>query len=120
MLDGLHHVWRAAEILAAGDAVLKERLKAVRVPLLLALAQPDQWPPDLLSVARSIERIIGERGGNDPLEGMGTDLARQVAEDMLSLAVDVPAVFARAGFPDTTPLPVAVPTGEDCWQPAQA
>jgi len=120
MLDGLHHVWRAAEILAAGDAGLKERLKQVRAPLRLALAQPDQWPPDLLSVARSIDRIIGERGALDPLEAMGNELARQVAEDLLSLAVDVQAAFAREGCRETTPIPVGVPTGDGCWQPAQS
>jgi hypothetical protein len=119
MLDGLHHVWRAAEILAAEDAGLKERLKAVRTPLLLALAQPEQWSPDLLSVARSIERIIGERGGTGPLEAMESDIARQVAEDVLSLAVDVQAVFARERFQETTLLPVAIPSGEDCWEPTQ-
>ena len=120
MLEGLHHVWRAAEILAAGDAGLKERLKAVRAPLLLALAQADQWPPDLLSVARSIERISGERGGIDPLEAMENDLARQIAEDLLSLAVDVQAVFARERFQEATAFSVGVPTGEGCLQPAQS
>jgi len=99
---------------------MKERLKAVRAPLRLALDRPDQRPPDLLSVARSIERIIGERGAIDPLEGMGKDLARQVAEDLLALAVDVQALFAREECQETTPLPVAVPSGEGCWQPAQS
>jgi hypothetical protein len=120
MLDGLHHVWRAAEILAAGDAGLTERLKQARAPLLLALARPDEWPPDSLSVARSIERIIGERDGIDPPEAMGKDIARQVAEDVLSLAVEVQAAFARERFQEATPLPVTVPSGEDCWQPAQS
>jgi hypothetical protein len=70
MLDGLHHVGRAAEILAGSDAGLTERLKAARAPLLLALARPDQWPPDLLAVASSIERLIRQQGGTDPLESM--------------------------------------------------
>jgi hypothetical protein len=102
MLDGLHHVWRAAEILAAGDAGLRERLKAVRAPLRLALARPDQWPPDLLSVARSIDRLVGVRGVTDPLDDMATDLARQVAEDVLALAVDVQTVFSRVGCQEAT------------------
>ena len=104
MLDGLHHVWRAAEILAGGDAGLKERLRAVRAPLLLALARPEEWPPDLLAVARSIERMIREQDGIDPLEAMENDLARQAAEDVLSLAVDVQAAFARERFQETTLL----------------
>ncbi len=103
MLDGLHHVWRAAEMLAAGDAGLKDRLRAVRAPLRLALARPDQWPADLLSVARSIERLIRVRGGTDPLEAMGHDLARQVAEDFLSLAFDVQAAFPRGRCPEPAP-----------------
>jgi hypothetical protein len=111
MLDGLHHVWRAAEILAAGDAGLTERLKGARAPLLLALARPEESPPDLLSVARSIERAIGQRGGADPLEAMGRDLARQAAEDLLALAVDVQAAFASEQFQDATPLPVAILSG---------
>jgi hypothetical protein len=119
MLDGLHHVWRAAEILAAGDAGLTERLKEARAPLLLALARPEEWPPDLLSVARSIERIIGERGGTDPLEVMDSDMARQAAEDVLSLAVDVQALFT--GRPqEASAVPVTFAPEEGYWQPAQA
>jgi hypothetical protein len=118
MLDGLHHVWRAAELLAAGDAGLKERLRAVRAPLRLALARPEQWPADLLSVARSVERLLGERGGADPLDRMDNDLARQVAEDVLALAADVQALFPGWRVQDTAP-PVAVPSGDGCWQPAQ-
>jgi hypothetical protein len=118
MLDGLHHVWRAAEILAGGDAGLRDRLKAVRAPLRLALARPEQWPPDLLSVARSIERLTGGRGGADPLEVMGDDLARQVAVDILALAADVQARFAQERGQGPTPVPVGIPVGEGFRQPA--
>jgi hypothetical protein len=119
MLDGLHHVWRAAEILAGGDAGLKERLRAVRAPLRLALARPEQWPPDLLAVARSIERLTGGRGGADPLEVMGDDLARHVAEDILALAADVQARFASERGQGPTPVRAAVPAGVGFRQPAQ-
>jgi hypothetical protein len=119
MLDGLHHVWRAAEILAGSDAGLTERLKEARGPLLRSLAQPGQWPADLLAVARSIERIIRQQGGIDPLDTIDPDLARQVAEDLLSLAVDVQAVFPRGWCQEEPPFPVAVPSEEGCWQPAQ-
>ncbi len=118
MLDGLHHVWRAAEILAGGDAGLRERLKDARIPLRLALSRPEEWPPGLLPVAQSIERILGERGALDPLEGMDSDLARQAAEDLLGLAFDVQAAFARERCQETTPIPPAVPSGGECWQPA--
>jgi hypothetical protein len=120
MLDGLHHVWRAAEILAGGEAGLKERLKEARAQLLLALAKPNQWPPDLLAVARSIERMVREQGGIDPLAAMTPGLARQVAEDLLALAVDVQAVFPKGWCKETTVPPVGVPSREVGWQPAQA
>lgn len=120
MLDGLHHVWRAAEMLAGEDAGLRERLKAGRAQLLLALARPEQWPPDLLSVARSIERIIRVYGGTDPLEAMGGDLARQVAEDLLSLAFDVQAAFQMEPCHEPATLSTSAPAGDACWQPAQS
>jgi hypothetical protein len=120
MPDGLHHVWRAAEILAGQDAGLTERLKEARAPLLLAVAKPDQWPKDLLCVARSIERIVRERGGIDPLESMAPGLARQVAEDLLSLAVDVQALFPTGWCKETAALPAASPSADGDWQPAQA
>jgi hypothetical protein len=115
MLDGLHHVWRAAEVLAGGDAGLTERLKEARPHLLRSLARPNQWPPDLLSVARSIERVVREQGGADPLEAMAPDLARQVAEDLLSLAVDVQALFPRGLCKETAALTAAT---DGAWQPA--
>jgi hypothetical protein len=97
MLDGLDRVWQAAEILAGDDGGLRQRLKQARGHLLPALDRPDQWPADLLSIARSIERIIGERNGADPLDTMRLDLARQAAEDILSLAADVSGAFQTVG-----------------------
>jgi hypothetical protein len=118
MLDGLHHVWRAAELLAGGDAGLKERLKAARAQLQLALARPEQWPPDLLLLARDIARILeGHGGGADPLDGMSQELARQVAEDFLSLAADVQGLFPRGWCKETAPLPTAVLSADAGWQP---
>ena len=119
MLDGLHHVWRAAEVLAGQDAGLTERLKEARAPLLLALAKPEQWPPDLLSVARSIERLVRHHGGTDPLDSMAPALARQVAEDLLGLAVDVQALSPR-GWCKTASLPPPIPSPDGGWQPARA
>jgi hypothetical protein len=120
MLYGLHHVWRAAEILAGSDAGLTERLKEARAPLLLALAWPGQWPPELLAVARSIERLIRQQDGTDPLESTPPGMARQVAEDLLSLAVDLQAAFHGARNEETAPVPGAIPPAEPAWQPAQA
>jgi hypothetical protein len=120
MLDGLYHVWRAAEVLAGGDAGLTGRLKEARAHFLRSLARPDQWPPDLLSVARSIERVVREQGGIDPLESLAPDLARQVAKDLLSLAVDVQAMFPRGWCKETTALPPASPSADGGWQPARA
>jgi hypothetical protein len=47
--------------------------------------------------------------------GMG----RQVAEDLLSLAVDVQAAFHRTRSEATAPAPAAIPSSEVAWQPAQ-
>jgi hypothetical protein len=95
MLNGLHHVWRAAEILASADCGLRGRLKLARTELLFSLEQLDQWPPDLLSVARSIERILRQDGARDPVDVMEQALAQQTAEDLLALAVDVLAAFSK-------------------------
>ncbi len=100
MLNGLHHVWRAAEILASADCGLRGRLQQARTEFLVALEQPDQWPPDLLSVARSIERILRQDGDRDPAETMALALAQQVAEDLLALAVDVLAAFPKQAETD--------------------
>jgi hypothetical protein len=58
--------------------------------------------------------IVREQGGIDPLEGMAPGLARQVAEDFLSLAVEVQAVFPKGWCQETT----ALPSGDVSWQPA--
>lgn len=115
MLDGLHHVWRAAEILAGGNGGLKERLKEARAQFLLALAKPEQWPGDLLGIARALERIVRVQGGIDPLDSLAPDLARQVAEDLLSLAADVQAVFPRGWCKETVPLPAVTAPAEAGW-----
>ncbi len=119
MLDGLHHVWRAAEILAGGDAGLRGRLKEARKELLLSLARPQQWPPDLLSVARSVERVLREENGADPVDTMTADLARQAAEDLLALAADVQAVFPKGWCKETAHPVVPVPAAPP-FQPTRA
>jgi hypothetical protein len=73
----------------------------------------------LLAVARSIGRLIRQQGGTDPLESMPPGMARQVAEDLLSLAVDVQAAFHRTRSEETTSPPAAIPSAETAWQPAQ-
>src|SRR5947209_6624790 len=97
MLNGLHHVWRAVEILAGADCGLRGRLQQARTEFVLSLDQPEAWPPELLQIARSIQRILRQDSDSDPLETMDEALARQVAEDLLSLAVDVLAAFSQEG-----------------------
>jgi hypothetical protein len=97
MLDGLQHVWRAAEVLAGADTGLRERLKLARSEFSVALRRAEQWPPELLSVARSLDRIIRLDGKEDPLDSLNGAMARQVAEDLVSLAADVAAAFHQAG-----------------------
>jgi hypothetical protein len=118
MLDGLHHVWRAAEILAGADTGLRQRLKLARAEFSVALRRAEQWPPELLSVARSLERIIRQDGDTDPLDTLSGALLRQVAEDLLSLAADVAAAFHQSGsgecgpttpaWQEVAPLPLAL------------
>ncbi len=96
MLDGLDRVWRAAEALAGADAGLRVRLGAARAELAAALRRPEQWPDGLLRQARGIARLLRVDGGLDPLDVLDAGLARQVAEDILSLVADV-AAFAERG-----------------------
>lgn len=96
MLDGLHHVWRAAAVLAGADAGLRERLKLARTELFLSLKRPEQWPAELLHLARSTQRIIQPNGEIDPLDTLCPAMATQVAEDLFSLAADVSSAFEAA------------------------
>jgi len=83
MLDGLDHVWKAAQILASRDALLKDRLKEAAGEFALALLQPEEWPTQLLTQAHSLrEQLKG-------VDGLEPTTARQVAEELLSLAADV-------------------------------
>jgi hypothetical protein len=108
MLDGLGHVWRAAEILAGADTGLRERLKEARGSFALSLGRAEEWPPEMLPLARSIERIIRATGEGDPLDTMPADLARQVAEDLLSLAVDLLLEFREESKGPAGPAPLFV------------
>jgi len=46
-------------------------------------------------------------------------LARQVAEDLLSLAFDVQVAFVKGRCEQSELLPVAIPSGDGCLLPAQ-
>ena len=120
MLEGLGHVWRAAEILAGGDAGLRQRLKGARAELGAALRRPEQWPPDLLGVARSLDRLLGGPGEDDPLDTLDAGLAGRVAEDLLSLAVDVLLAFREAGGDGPAARPGGPQAQGLCRQPAGA
>ena len=118
MPDGLAHVWRAAEILAGGDLPLRERLKEARGRFALALTRGEGWPSESLHFARSIDRIIRKNGESDPLDTLPADLARQVAEDLLSLAVDLLLEYrAESKNAAAAPTPV-VPISLPAYQPS--
>jgi hypothetical protein len=119
MPDGLDHVWRAAEILAGGDMPLRERLKEARGRLALSLTRGEGWPSESLHLARSIERIIRKNGESDPLDTMPADLARQVAEDLLSLAVDLLLGYRAESKNTVGVAKAAVPAAAACWQPVE-
>lgn len=116
MLDGLHHVWRAAELLAGADAGLRERLKLARTEFFLSLKRPEQWPAELLPLARSTQRIIQPNGEVDPLDTLCQAMATQVAEDLLSLAADVSSAFEAARKHADSVAAASEAPGESEWE----
>jgi hypothetical protein len=74
--------------------------------------------PELLSIAHSLDRIIRPDGDTDPLDSLSRGMARQVAEDLLSLAADVAAACHQPGasecgsktpaWPEVAPGPLAL------------
>jgi hypothetical protein len=118
MPDGLAHVWRAAEILASGDLPLRERLKEARGRLALSLTHGEGWPSESLYLARSIDHIIRKNADSDPLDTMPADLARQVAEDLLSLAVDLLLEYRAESRNAATTAPAVVPVLLPAYQPS--
>lgn len=104
-----HAGWVGPRLAGSGiDLPLRDRLKMARAELFFSLKQPNQWPTDLLPIARSLERLLQIKEGVDSIEVMGGDLASQVAEDVLSLAVDVAAAFEAQTASSTSPA----------WEPA--
>ncbi len=87
MLDGLDHVWKAAQILAGRDAMLKDRLREASAEFFVSLMQPDEWPNDLLGKAQNLSTKLKS------IDGMDNRAARQIAEELLALAADVYAAF---------------------------
>lgn len=83
MLDGLEHVWKAAQILASKDALLKDRLKEAAGEFAVALLHPEEWPRVLLTQAHSLREQLKE------VDGMEPSRARQAAEELLALAADI-------------------------------
>src|SRR5205823_1143430 len=54
MLDGLDHVWKALQILACEDDLLKNRLVKAAAEFQVSLLQPGEWPKHLLGKAQSL------------------------------------------------------------------
>ncbi len=88
-MDGLIHVWRAAEILVKRDAGLKERLKEAMAEFSVSLIQPGEWPKDLLIKAHKLQDQLSR------IDQMDTLAAETAAKDLLSLAADVELALAR-------------------------
>jgi hypothetical protein len=89
MLDGLDHVWKAAQILV-GDGSLKERLKRAGPEFIVSTVQQDQWPDDLKEAALNLRaRFVQDIDSLDPRK------AEQLAHDLLDLAGDVLCEFRR-------------------------
>ena len=83
MFQGLEHVWKAAQILAGQNAMLKDRLTEALGEFVASTAHPDEWPADLWPKASSLRSKLQD------IDGMQVGMATQVAEDLLSLAFDV-------------------------------
>ncbi len=89
MLDGLDHVWKAVQFLVGMDAPLKERLARAAGEFHVSLLQPDEWPKESLSTAKEISGRLTQ------LDVLDRAKAQQLAEDLLSLAVDVQVAYRQ-------------------------
>ena len=87
MLDGLEHVLKAAEILAASDSLLRERLKKATGEFTVSLLQPEQWPDDLLPKAKELRDRLKD------IDSLNDREAKKLAEDLLSLAIEVQIAY---------------------------
>ena len=90
MSSAEERAWRAAEILATGDASLKERLRAAADQLTRALRSSANWPEKLLDSVRDITRQLNTDGeSRATIDGMSGADARNMAERILKFALEV-------------------------------
>jgi len=96
MFQGLNHLHEAVPLLVCGNAMLDGRFHEAAHEFLIALKRPDQWPPDLLQQARSIEqRLTAEGTLEATLEQFDTVTAENIAEQILDLIEAVDDRHAR-------------------------
>jgi len=86
MFQGLNHLHEAVPLLVCGGAMLDGRFNEAAHEFLIALRRPEQWPPDLLQHARTIEqRLTAEGTLEATLEQFDPVTAENIAEQILDL-----------------------------------
>ncbi|MEE8452571.1 MAG: hypothetical protein V3R99_11675 [Thermoguttaceae bacterium] len=96
MFQGLNPLHEAVPLLVCGNVMLDGRFHEAAYEFLVALRRPEQWPPDLLPHARSIEqRLIAEGTLEATLEGIDTVTAESIAEQILDLVEAIDESLTR-------------------------
>ena len=97
-LAGLDHLGHAVQILVGRNAMLNQRLYEAAREFSLALERPEGWPRDLLKKARSVEKRLTTDGPiATTINGMDVSVAREIAQEMYTLAMAVNTLQIDAG-----------------------
>jgi hypothetical protein len=115
MFQGLDHIGKAANLLAARNAMLNQRLFEAAKEIEAAMETSDEWPSDLQEKARKIEDILTANGPLDAtLNGMDIVAATAAAQDIFDLSVDALAAKAQMQQPAH-----AIPRPQSSRRPAR-
>ena len=108
MLQGLKHVNRAARILVGRNVTLHQRLFEAANELSTAVRQRRGWPKRLSLKADGLCEKLTARGAIDKtISGMDRADARDAAEEILALAINLNAVRAVRRKSRAVHLPAA-------------
>ena len=89
MFQGLDHIGKAANLLAARNAMLNQRLFEAAKEIEAAIETSDEWPSDLQEKARKIEDKLTAKGPIDAtVNGMDVVTATAAAQEIFDLSVD--------------------------------
>ncbi len=94
-MQGLKHVNRAARILVGRNVTLHQRLLEAANELTTAVRRRRRWPKRLASKAAGVCEKLTAKGTLDAtINGLDRADAREAAEEILSLAINLNAVRA--------------------------